>query len=110
MSARRKNRTRGVSLHQTEAIAVSPLDPADLLDLPELSQRLRVKPSCVHEWLRKRGTSDCIPFFKLGRHLRFSWSEVSEWVRAQRNKKGAGGRRRQKNQKHAKLIRGGAAA
>ena len=89
--------------------AVSPLDPADLLDLTELSQRLRVKPSCVHEWLRKRGTPDCIPVFKLGRHLRFSWLEVSAWILAQRNKKGAGGRRRQKNQKRARLIRAGVA-
>ena len=83
------------------AVAVPPIDPADLLDLPELSRRLRVKQSCVHEWLRKRGTPNCIPCFKLGRHLRFSWLEVSAWILAQRNQKGAGGRRKIKKTKQA---------
>ena len=88
--------------------AVSPLDPADLLDLQELRKRLRVKPSCIHEWLRRRGTPDCIPVFKLGRHLRFSWREVSAWILAQRNKKGAGGRRRAKTNKRVVAVGGGA--
>lgn len=75
-----------------ESPVTSPLDPADILDIKELSKRLRVRPSCIHEWLRKRGTPDCLPVFKLGRHLRFSWREVSVWILSQRNKRGRGGR------------------
>ena len=86
----------------TAAVAVA-LNPSDILDLPELSKRLRVRPSCVYEWLRKRGTPNCIPSHKLGRHLRFLWSEVSVWVLAQRDKKGSGGRKRSRVSK--KMVR-----
>lgn len=82
------------SIETSAPAVVSPLDPADLLDVKELSKRLRVRPSCIHEWLRRRGTPNCLPCFKLGRHLRFSWREVSAWILAQRNKKGNSGRRK----------------
>lgn len=47
-----------------------------LIDITTLSQRLCVKPMTLYGWLH-RGT---IPFYKIGRLVRFSEKEVQAWL------------------------------
>jgi excisionase family DNA binding protein len=45
-----------------------------LLTKKEIAPRLRVGPRTVDEWMRKGR----IPFLKLGKSVRFRWSDVLE--------------------------------
>jgi excisionase family DNA binding protein len=56
------------------------LAPDDVITVEELCARLKVNKTWVYEKLRKRD----LPAFKIGRYLRFSWTEVSKWIEARR--------------------------
>lgn len=68
----------------------SSIDPGDIIDKPELTARLKVGPSFVYNFTKKsrRRTGDTLPHFKMGRYLRFRWSEVCKWLESQRAKTG----------------------
>ena len=51
----------------------------ELLTVAEVAQLLRVPPSWVYERTRLRGIAR-MPHFKLGKYLRFSESEVRDWL------------------------------
>jgi excisionase family DNA binding protein len=55
----------------------------DLSTVTQIAELLQVPNSWVYERTRRRGIGR-IPHFKLGKYLRFSRSEVLEWVQLQR--------------------------
>ena len=55
------------------------LNPQDILTPEELAARLKVRRSWIYEQMRHIGPRT-IPHFKVGRHLRFSWAAVCEWL------------------------------
>jgi len=55
----------------------------DLFTVREVAELLNVPISWVYERTRRRGI-ERIPHFKLGKYLRFSRSEVLQWVQRQR--------------------------
>jgi len=59
------------------------LMPAELVTVSEIAQFLQVPDSWVYERTRRRGL-ERLPHFKLGKYLRFSKSEVVDWVQRQR--------------------------
>ena len=60
-------------------MATSAINPADILTPDELAERLKTSRSWVFEMTRKRQRNP-IPFFKVGRYLRFHWPAVSSWL------------------------------
>lgn len=52
------------------------LAPDDLITVSELCARLKVNRCWVYEKMRKRE----LPAFRMGRYLRFSWTEVCKWL------------------------------
>lgn len=65
----------------TESTAV-PIDPSDILNLKELSERLKVSERWVYEKSRRR-CQNPLPCYRIGRYLRFNWTSVSSWLRRQ---------------------------
>jgi len=60
------------------------MESQELLTVDELAQRLKVPPSWVYGYSRRRGP-DSIPKIKVGKYLRFELREVKNWL----EKKGA---------------------
>ena len=60
-----------------------PVSTDDLATVSQIAGFLHVPDSWVYERTRRRGI-ERIPHFKLGKYLRFSRREVSEWVQRQR--------------------------
>jgi predicted DNA-binding transcriptional regulator AlpA len=58
--------------------------PEDILTVEELATRLKMRPSWVYEQTRRRGrkTKTPMPVMRPGKFLRFSWSAVCAWMRA----------------------------
>jgi hypothetical protein len=54
-------------------------DPADLLSIEQVAERLRTDVAWVREKCR-RPCPNPIPVFNLGRHPLFSWPAVCEWI------------------------------
>jgi excisionase family DNA binding protein len=55
----------------------------DLVTVSQIAEFLQVPDSWVYERTRRRGI-ERLPHFKLGKYLRFSRSEVLDWVQRQR--------------------------
>lgn len=60
------------------------LKPEDILTPQQLAERLQVGVSWVYEKSRQRGRYQAkpLPCLRMGRYLRFSWTDVCEWLRA----------------------------
>ena len=71
------------TLHNSETSAERSILNDDLTTVTDISEFLHVPTSWVYEQTRRRGI-ERIPHFKLGKYLRFSRREVSEWVQRQR--------------------------
>jgi len=59
------------------------LDPSDILTPTELAERLKVSTSWVFEQTRHRAklrNDKPLPVIRLGKYLRFSWEQVSQWM------------------------------
>jgi excisionase family DNA binding protein len=59
---------------------------AVLLTPAELAERLAVPPSWVREKCRRRALQrddDPLPHIKLGKYIRFKWSDVEAWLSRQ---------------------------
>jgi len=54
-----------------------------LLTVDELAARLRVPKGWIYQRTRERSPST-IPFYKLGKYLRFDLGEVQAWLQEQR--------------------------
>jgi predicted DNA-binding transcriptional regulator AlpA len=64
------------------------LDPSDILTPEQLAQRLQVSKSWVFEQTRNRAkvrNQNPLPCIRLGKYLRFSWSQVSDWLQNSQN-------------------------
>ena len=55
------------------------MDPEDILTPDELAQRLKTSRGWASAMTRKRQRNP-IPHYKVGRYIRFSWKDVSEWL------------------------------
>lgn len=59
------------------------IEPSDILTPQELAQRLTVSTSWVFEQTRQRAkvrNKLPLPCIRLGKYIRFSWSQVCEWM------------------------------
>jgi hypothetical protein len=54
--------------------------PADLVPVEEVAKRLHVEVTWIREKVRRRSPNP-MPCYNLGRHLLFSWPDVSNWIR-----------------------------
>jgi excisionase family DNA binding protein len=53
--------------------------PEPLMTGEEVAERLKIKTSTVYELTRRR-TRQPLPFLKIGKYLRFRWSEIEKWL------------------------------
>jgi excisionase family DNA binding protein len=67
----------------SDALPQSSMCSDELATVSDIAELLHVPNSWVYERTRRRGI-ERIPHFKLGKYLRFSKSEVREWVESQR--------------------------
>jgi hypothetical protein len=58
------------------------MEPADIITMPELAERLKVSERWVYEKSRRR-CQNPLPVINVGRYLRFHWPTVSAWLHAQ---------------------------
>lgn len=57
------------------------LEPNDILTPDQLADRLHVSRNWIYEKTRFRGSRDNpLPCLRMGRYLRFAWSEVIAWL------------------------------
>jgi hypothetical protein len=54
-------------------------NPADLLSIKEVADRLRATPEWVREKIRRRCPNP-MPVMNLGNHLLFHWPQVCAWM------------------------------
>jgi predicted DNA-binding transcriptional regulator AlpA len=62
--------------------------PEDILTPEQLAERLQVSKSWVFEQTRNRAKArkaHPLPCIRLGKYLRFSWSQVCEWLQDSQN-------------------------
>ncbi len=59
----------------------------EFLTVPELARQLKVPTSWVYDQVRNH--PDPLPHYKVGKYLRFLWSEVTAWVE-RRHRRAAG--------------------
>jgi hypothetical protein len=62
---------------------MSTINHTDLLTPAELAERLKVPKSWVFEQTRRRAkvrNANPLPCIRLGKYLRFSWIQVSDWL------------------------------
>jgi excisionase family DNA binding protein len=50
-----------------------------ILTKEQVAQRLQVKASTVYELARRRSVRP-MPVLKVGKYLRFRWSEIEQWL------------------------------
>jgi len=70
-------------MEKTRAPAVEDCELEGLLTPREVSEKLRVKLSTIYHWVQTRA----IPFFKIGRHIRFRVRDLEKWLEKQRRGK-----------------------
>jgi excisionase family DNA binding protein len=59
------------------------VNPDNILTVEELASRLKVSPAWVFEKTRTRSQFDNpLPAMRIGRYLRFDWSQVSAWLQS----------------------------
>lgn len=63
-----------------EPKVVDPIEP--LRDIDDLCRLLGVGKKTVYKWTSDRHSG--FPFYKVGKHLRFRFSEVDSWLRKYR--------------------------
>ncbi len=55
------------------------VSPTDILTLPEVCLRLKVKPGWIYAQTRESGPHS-LPYYKVGQQLRFRWSAIEAWL------------------------------
>lgn len=61
----------------------SEIDPNQILTLPEVAERLKVSQRWVYEKSRRR-CQNPLPAIRIGRYLRFDWTDISTWLHEQK--------------------------
>lgn len=54
--------------------------PEPILTLEEVAAGLKLKPQTIYELTRRRKGSRALPSFRVGKFLRFRWSEIEKWI------------------------------
>src|SRR5262245_2178927 len=78
---------------QPESVApvAVPTLPVEILTPQQVAERLQLPESWVYEQTRNRASvrgADPLPYMKVGRYLRFKWSDVLAWLdRQNRNQR-----------------------
>jgi excisionase family DNA binding protein len=54
--------------------------PDDLLTTDELAEHLRLPPRTIEKWRADRHGP---VYGRYGRHVRYRWADVQEWIRSQ---------------------------
>ena len=65
---------------------MSVLNPSDILTPAELAKRLKVQKTWIYDKLRPYQKNP-LPCFRIGHHLRFSWTAVCVWLESTSNVK-----------------------
>lgn len=65
------------SIPTAQTVNVGPL-PEPFIDKGEVGRRTQMRPRTIDDWM-KRGL---LPYYKLGRSVRFKWSEVEAHLAA----------------------------
>jgi excisionase family DNA binding protein len=68
-------------MQKVQPVSTGVINPADILTPKELAVRLKVRKTWVYEKLR-HGRENPLPVFRIGKYLRFSWTDVSAWLRS----------------------------
>ncbi len=64
----------GVHPTPTELLSFEPI-----LTPEQVAERLQIKPRTVYELTRRRSARP-LPVLKVGKYLRFRWSEIEQWL------------------------------
>ncbi len=59
------------------AISIQDFEP--ILTIGQVAERLQLKPSTVYELTRRRKRHP-LPTLRVGKFLRFRWSEIERWL------------------------------
>jgi excisionase family DNA binding protein len=65
---------------EVEQAAGPDVSSEELLTVRELAKFLKLHPKTVYEWVARHA----VPCIRLGRRVRFSKSDVSRWLQAQK--------------------------
>lgn len=74
---------KGVSGHLAVDTQRDALAPEDILTPEQLAERLQVSKSWVFEQTRERAkvrNKTPLPCIRIGKYIRFSWSQVCRWM------------------------------
>lgn len=66
-------------------VPTSVIDPSQILTLSETAERLKVSERWIYEKSRRRCRNP-LPCIRIGRYLRFDWTDVSAWLRSQKER------------------------
>lgn len=61
--------------------------PEHLQSVDDLSQWLGIPVKTIYKWTSNHHSG--IPFYRLGKHLRFRFTEIEAWLRKYRSSEGA---------------------
>jgi hypothetical protein len=86
-----------VSQKKSAFVDAVSIPPEDLISIEELAARLHTVVAWCREKCRRR-CPNSIPVYNLGRHLLFSWTAVSEFIRKSPRPMHASHRRRTREQ------------
>ena len=77
---------KNVSVVPVVSSAVPVLNPEPTLTPEQIAERLQLPSSkTVYEMTRRRSSGRRpMPFFKVGKFLRFKWSEIERWMEESR--------------------------
>jgi excisionase family DNA binding protein len=59
------------------AVSIQSSEP--ILTIEQVAERLQLKPSTVYELTRRRSRRP-LPVLRVGKFLRFRWSEIEAWL------------------------------
>jgi len=73
------NRTSESTKNAQSQLPAVPRTPEPILTGKQVAERLQVSPSMIYELTRKRSRRP-LPVLRVGKYLRFRWSEVEAWL------------------------------
>jgi hypothetical protein len=80
--AKKKSKVVEITSGSASSVDISPMDQQQILSLEKLAERLLVTPRVVYGLTRARSANP-IPFFRVGKALRFYWPHICVWSQSQ---------------------------
>ena len=75
----RPSKSKCKSVLESPPVATKSWDYEPILTMEDVAQRLRIEPGSVYELTRRRCARP-LPVFRVGKFLRFRWSEIEKWI------------------------------